>query len=289
MMGAVAALAGEPPSRRPRCTSPVLTDWFLAWADALGDDAGRQLAPYVEPLARSRGSAGDEAARQWLVAGWLLGAALPACLDAAGAGDVARDLSSSSAVRSARELAAVASLVEEAARAARQAHDGWRQAAAALSGGGGLRPAVNRPPWRATASVLGEPSTAAWRAVGDGVRLAVAPVGGLIVPAEAALGIGSHGGAQVPIAIRATPAVVADCLLAVGWSGCYRHLAAGGRSWDLPPREAHHEAAVAATRALGPLHVVLGQQAHEVAGRMLRVVTSVHGATSRRVPGARAS
>lgn len=292
MMEAVAALGGEQRSRRPGCASPVLTEWFLAWADVLGDDAGRQLAPYVEPLARSRGSAAVEAARQWLVAEWLLGATLPACLDAAGAGDVARDLAQSSAVRSARDLAAVASFVEEAARAARHAHDSWRQATAALSGGARRR-ALNQPPWRTTTAHAGEPRSTTWHALSDGVRAAVEPVRGLVTPAEAALGIGAPARPHVPTALRTTPAVITDCLLAVAWSGCYRRLTTSPWSWNTASHEAQRVGASAATRALQPLHITLGRHTHEIARRTLTLTTGRHGTPQQRITrpitGARAS
>lgn len=173
MMGAVASLAGEAPSRRPRCVSPILAAWFLAWADALGGEAGRQLAPYVEPLALSRGTPEDEVARQWLIVEWLLGATLPACLDEAGVPDIACDLLSSSAVRSPRDLLAAASLVEEATRGARDAHDGWRRATASLSGAQGPFLA-NRPPWRASPAEIRPEDSACWQGLCEVVEAGAA-------------------------------------------------------------------------------------------------------------------
>lgn len=273
MMSAVASLAGDAPSRRPRCASPVITEWFLAWADALGSDAGRQLAPYVQPLALSRGTPEDEVARQWLIVEWLLGTTLPTCLDEAGARDIASGLVSSSAVRSQRELVATASLVEEATRAARHAHDGWRQAAASLSGA--TVPHVqNRPPWRASPSEIRPEHSASWQGLCDGIRAAVHPVRALVVPAAAALGLGRPDASRIPDALRSAPVAVSDCLFAVAWSGCYRRLTSGAWSWDVPPSEASHAAEAAARRALRRVHARLDRYAHDLAAQLLAVTTA---------------
>lgn len=80
VMEAVAYVAGEPHSDRPKCASSVIGAFLRRWDDVL-DDANRQrLKPFILPLVNSKASAEIERKRAWLATDWIVRIGLPACL-----------------------------------------------------------------------------------------------------------------------------------------------------------------------------------------------------------------
>jgi hypothetical protein len=79
---AVAALAGEPHSDRPRCASPVIAAFLRTWSDALPDDATRTrlLVPLLPEVVGTRASAVVEEARAWRCLDWAARDHAPAWL-----------------------------------------------------------------------------------------------------------------------------------------------------------------------------------------------------------------
>lgn len=79
----VSYLAGEPHSDRPRCVSPVVWAFCTTLNDILDEVPRQQLRPY---LARMISTADDDLDewRAWAATDWLIRAAAPRWLDAAG-------------------------------------------------------------------------------------------------------------------------------------------------------------------------------------------------------------
>jgi hypothetical protein len=159
----VSYIAGEPHSDQPRCVSPVLKSFCVAFNDALPDDRRQRLRPY---LTRCIGTAGDgrDEARAWMATDWLVTVYAPAWLDLAGLHAHAqnlralgRSITDATAARSAmptieeaRKAGATAwAAAGDAARAA--ARDAARAAAGAAAGAAA---------WAAAGA-------AAWAAAGD--------------------------------------------------------------------------------------------------------------------------
>src|SRR4051794_11291522 len=71
VMEAVSYVAGEPFSDHPRCASPVITSFLIAWNDALSDDDRQLLVPLVPKIVGTRTTDEDEAARVWMLTDWL--------------------------------------------------------------------------------------------------------------------------------------------------------------------------------------------------------------------------
>jgi hypothetical protein len=94
------------------------------------------------------------------------------------------------------------------------------------------------------------------------------------MPAAAALGITTTDTFRLPQALRSAPIAVSDCLFAVAWSGCYRHLVSDAWSWEVPVHDAARVGRAAAGDALRPVHARLDRQAHELAAQLLAVSTS---------------
>src|SRR5262245_46493011 len=83
-MEAVSFAADEAWSERPRCASPTITEWMIAWNDGLDDGDRQNLRRYIWRLVGSRGTPAQERVRRWMVADWLVRSYAPAWLAAAG-------------------------------------------------------------------------------------------------------------------------------------------------------------------------------------------------------------
>ena len=83
VMEAVAYVAGEPHSDRPKCASPVLSAFCRSWNDGLPSDAERNkwLAEFVWRLPGTVASAEIELRRSEMCIDWLVREYLPAFLD----------------------------------------------------------------------------------------------------------------------------------------------------------------------------------------------------------------
>ena len=92
VMEAVAYVAGEPFSDRPRCASPVVGAFLRAWNDRLDDETRQRLKPYVVRLVGTAGSEKDERRRRDLLTEWVLGTLVPTWLETAGMHAEANDV-----------------------------------------------------------------------------------------------------------------------------------------------------------------------------------------------------
>ncbi|HEY8543430.1 MAG TPA: hypothetical protein VIL36_00215 [Acidimicrobiales bacterium] len=129
VMEAVAFAAGEAWSLRPRCASPAVTEWMIAWNDGLDDVSRQRLRRYIWRLVGSRGTRADERVRQWMVADWLVRSYAPAWLAAAGLRDDAARLTGLAPLTDEEGVEAAWLTVRAAARAARAERDqAWRSA-----------------------------------------------------------------------------------------------------------------------------------------------------------------
>jgi hypothetical protein len=168
-MEAVAWIAGESHTDHPSCVSPVLGAFLRQWNDDLDDEGRQRLKPY---LARTIGTAGDgqDEARGWLCADWLVRVHAPVWLELAGVRDAA------AALRGLPELRDPATLgsARPAIDAARSRADAARDAAWAAAGD-----AARAAAWAAAGAAAGEAAwaaaraaawAAAWAAAGDALR-----------------------------------------------------------------------------------------------------------------------
>ena len=82
-MEAVAWLAGEPHSDRPRCVSPLIASFMRAWNDGLPDNESRTrlLGPLLPLTINTRSTNEVEDRRAWMMLDWLVRTALPLSLD----------------------------------------------------------------------------------------------------------------------------------------------------------------------------------------------------------------
>jgi len=81
VMEAVAYVAGEPWSDRPKCASKVIAAFCRSWNDSMDDATRQRLKPYVPKLI---GTADGEATEQrlaWMVTDWLARVQAPAWFD----------------------------------------------------------------------------------------------------------------------------------------------------------------------------------------------------------------
>lgn len=85
----VAWAAGEPHSDWPDCASHVLKFFTRSFNDALDDEQRQRLRPYLVPQIGTAGD-GQDGARRFLAADWIIRAHAPALLDAAGLGEEAQ-------------------------------------------------------------------------------------------------------------------------------------------------------------------------------------------------------
>ena len=83
VMEAVAYVAGEPHSDRPKCVCPVIATLLRSWNDALCSDADRTrlLMPLIPVVIGTRADKATEERRSYMALDWLIRVNLPAFLD----------------------------------------------------------------------------------------------------------------------------------------------------------------------------------------------------------------
>lgn len=163
-MEAVAFAADEAWSERPRCASPAITEWMIAWNDGLDDAARQSLRRYIWRLVGSRGRRADERMRQWMAADWLVRWYAPAWLAAAGMRGHASRLTQLPPVRCEGDVAKVWPTVRAASRAARAERDmAWRSADAVVAA----------HDWGTAGAVWSAIADATWGAAGSAARAVV--------------------------------------------------------------------------------------------------------------------
>jgi hypothetical protein len=176
LMEAVAYLAGEPHTDRPKCVSPVLGAYGRALNDILPQDRRQQLIPLIPRIVGTAGDGRDES-RSYMALDWLIRTYLPAWLDLAGITEEARVL---------RELGRIVDLVS-AQRVRPAVLAGQDKAAAAGAAAGAAAWAAARA--AAGAAAWAAAGAAAGVAAGDAARVAARVAAGAAarVAARAAL------------------------------------------------------------------------------------------------------
>ena len=163
-MEAVAFAAGEAWSVRPRCASPAITEWMIAWNDGLDDVFRQSLRRYIRRLTGSRGTRAHERARQWMVADWLVRSYTPSWLAAAGLGNHADRLARLGPLTDAADVAKAWPTVRAAGRAARAQRDqAWRSADTVVAA----------HDWGTAGAVWSAIADATWGAAGNAARAVV--------------------------------------------------------------------------------------------------------------------
>jgi hypothetical protein len=64
----------------PRCTSKVLTNFAIAWNDALDDETRQRLVPFIPRLVGTSGNRKADNLRAWMATDWLARTYAPAML-----------------------------------------------------------------------------------------------------------------------------------------------------------------------------------------------------------------
>ena len=231
VMEAAAWIAGEPHSDHPECVSPVLGAFMRRWNDDLDGEGRQKLKAFVPRVIGTAGDGQDEA-RGWLAADWLIRVHTPAWLDLAGITDAA------AALRALPELRDSGSL--EAARPALA--DAREKGAAA---GDAAWAAAGDAAWAATgAAAWAAARDAAWAAARDAARDATWAAAG------AAAGAATWDAAR-DAAWAAARDAAGDATWAAAWA------AAGAATW------------AAARDALKPTTVELQASALDLLDRMI--------------------
>lgn len=228
--GQLAPWRGAPPARTPM----VLTEWMAAWAEAV-DHAHWELSTYIAGLDDEETTPRLETVRRWLVIDWLLRAAAPRWLRAAGLTDHAATLRSLAAAGSPAALVAAEPSIQAAARAAHQAHEtAWYTLAQRA------HPDAEDPDRART-----------WMAVVDGTQAAARCAWTLVEPAARATGYTTQpeGG---PAAWHAALDAITNAAAAITWGAAQSTTSQAGWSWRAPPTAARALAYTAARSALAP-------------------------------------
>lgn len=263
-------MTGVVVTRLPADASPVLIEWFAGWDEWCGRQDPDRLGPYIERLAGSRGTTDQEVVRQWLVIDWLVRRAVPVWLRAAGLAVEADLLRRAAPVMGGRALADAADPAVEAARAAADVHErAWtsvaRLAQPDAPGAGG------RPPWRPVPGDADPRRVRAWGGLAGGTRAAVPAARRLVEPACRAVGFGTAGSDEAPIAWRAATRAAVEAAGVVAWTATRTIVAASGWSWHTPADDAWHSAHAAAGTALRPVEATFVASADALVEEMLQV------------------
>jgi hypothetical protein len=142
----VAYLAGEAHSDRPECVSPVVGAFARSWNDSLDEATRQRLRPY---LARMIGTAGDgeDDARAWRCADWLVRAGAPALLELGGLPEAAASLRGLGRVRDEATARAASETLIDVAEVAAASRGAARAAAREETGEAGWGPALDGVRW----------------------------------------------------------------------------------------------------------------------------------------------
>ena len=119
LLEAVAYIAGEPHTDRPKCVCPVLAAFGRAWNDALDDeDRNRLLRPFIPRLVGTRSTVEVEQRRAFMAADWAVRVATPVWLRAAGLVDEAGALEALAPLTSAEACIKAMPTIRQAREAA---------------------------------------------------------------------------------------------------------------------------------------------------------------------------
>ncbi len=83
VMEAAAYIAGDPWCFRPKCVSPVITQFMIGWNDGIPDNESRTrlLTPLIPVILGTNGSAESEIKRSWMASDWLVRKCAPAFMN----------------------------------------------------------------------------------------------------------------------------------------------------------------------------------------------------------------
>lgn len=232
---------------------------MTAWAEAV-DHAHWELCTYVAGLNDAETTPRVETVRRWLVIDWLLRAAAPRWLRAAGLTEHAATLRSLPAAGSPAALAAAEPAIQAAARAAHQAHEAAWYALAQRA-----HPDAEDPERAQT-----------WMAVVDGTQAAARCAWTLVEPAARATGYTTQpeGG---PAAWHAALEAITNAAAAITWDAAQNTTSQPGWSWHARPAAARALAYTAARSALAPTEAAVQGAVCELIHVMFSIATQPQG------------
>jgi hypothetical protein len=170
VMELVALFAGEPKTDHPKCTSPVLTAFAIAWNDGTDNEDRQALIPYIPRLVGTSGDPAADEIRAWLATDWLVRTFTPVWLREAGLVDRAAELEALPELTSTELATAAQAIIEKARDEAYAARDaaGAAARAAVLDA---ARDAARDAAWDAVrAAAWAAAGAAAWDAAWDAAR-----------------------------------------------------------------------------------------------------------------------
>ena len=247
--GELAPWRAGPPARG----RVVLTDWMAGWSESV-DHAHRELCSYVAGLAEVATTPRVETVRRWLVLDWLLRAASPRWLRAAGLMEHATALRSCGATGSPAALTAAEPVVTAAAQAAHRAHETAWYALAERA-----HPDAQDPDRART-----------WMAVVDGTQAAARCAWTLVEPAARATGytIQPQGG---PVAWHAALDAITNAAASITWNAAQQVTSQPSWSWNARPATARALAYTAARTALAPTEAAVQGAVCELISMMFSI------------------
>lgn len=226
---------------------------MAGWSEAI-DHAHRELSSYIAGLSDLETTPRVETVRRWLVLDWLLRAASPRWLRAAGLTEHASALRSCGATGSIAALTATEPVVTAAARAAHRAHETAWYALAERA-----HPDAQDPDRART-----------WMAVVDGTQAAARCAWTLVEPAARATGytIQPEGG---PLAWHAALDAITNAAAAITWNAAQDATSKPGWSWRAAPATARALAYTAARSALAPTEAAVQGAVCELVSMMFTI------------------
>jgi hypothetical protein len=226
---------------------------MVGWSEAV-DHAHRELRSYIAGLEEAETSPRIETVRRWLVLDWLLRAASPRWLRAAGLTEHATALRSCGATGSPAALAATEPVITAAAQAAHRAHETAWYALAERA-----HPDAQDPDRART-----------WMAVVDGTQAAARCAWTLLEPAARATGytMQPQGG---PAAWHAALDAITNAAAAITWHAAQQITSQAGWSWNASPAAARALAYTAARTALAPTEAAVQGAVCELVTMMFNI------------------
>ena len=159
----VSYLAGEPHSDSPKCVSPMLTAFMVAFNDALDDETRQRLRPYAVRQIGTKGDGQDEV-RSYIALDWIIRTCTPAFLAAAGLTEEADKLRGLATIKGLEQAQAAGLHVNAAEAAARAAARAATRAAARAAAWAATGAAVRDAAWDAAEAAI---EAAVWNAARD--------------------------------------------------------------------------------------------------------------------------
>jgi len=222
LMEAVAYVAGEPHTDRPKCVCPVLAAFGRAWNDSLSDeDRQRLLRPFVPRLVGTRSTPEVEQRRAFMAADWAVRVAAPVWLRVAGLNDAAGSLEALAPLDSVEACRSAASTIAQAREAAAAA-----ATAAAAAAVDAVGDAAWVAAWAAARDAAGAAAVDAARAAGVLAAGAAVVFGAKTAAADAAMaaGVDAARDAAWAVAAYATGAVSGDAAGDAAWAVLRPHV-----------------------------------------------------------------